>query len=316
MQPTNRETIELQRLEFEYFGTCVTCGYQFVSGDLSYHGYRSDGSPLYVCEKCSPVLTELVRRTYFTPRAYMVPENAAKLWRYMDFTKYVALLANRKLTFTRADQFTDTHEGAKGLRRNKIGWDTFYIEFFKTAVRNMPGQREDLSDDELAAHAQRLLADLEQGGLNQKRMNFISCWHESDHESEAMWRLYSSFLANAVAITTSYSSLYESLGRNPRIKIGRVEYIDLKSSYVGVNEAFWRKRKSFEHEREVRAIVVEHSHLDIALNIDCDVSILIERVYVSPIAAPWFVTLVNDVNFRFELNKIVSPSELGEEPFF
>ena len=34
------------------------------------------------------------------------------LWRYMDFTKYVALLESEKLFFARADTLGDPHEGS------------------------------------------------------------------------------------------------------------------------------------------------------------------------------------------------------------
>jgi hypothetical protein len=111
-----------------------------------------------------------------------------------------------------------------------------------------------------------------------------------------MWRLYSSFIDNAVAVRTSYQKLYVSLGRDPSIKIGRIKYIDLKKNYAGVNDAFWRKRKSFEHEREVRALLLDSRSQDTGKIVPCDLEVLIEEVFVSPKAPLWFIRLVNDVN--------------------
>jgi hypothetical protein len=144
--------------------------------------------------------------------------------------------------------------------------------------------------------AQKLLSDMEAGGEALKRRTYASCWHVGDHESEAMWRLYSSFIDNAVAVRTSYQKLYVSLGRDPSIKIGRIKYIDLEKNYAGVNDAFWRKRKSFEHEREVRALLLDSRSQDTGKIVPCDLEVLIEEVFVSPKAPLWFIRLVNDVN--------------------
>ncbi|NWD07662.1 hypothetical protein HX874_28255 [Pseudomonas gingeri] len=235
----------------------------------------------------------------------------------MDFTKYVSLLSSRGLYFTRTDCFEDIFEGAKGLKKRKDGWDSHYLEFFRSAIRNPPdGVECKLSDADVEEQAQKLLRDLEVGGENHKKRTFVSCWHESEHESEAMWRLYSTFLANAVAVRTSYQSLYLSLDRDPSIAIGRIKYIDLKNSYAGVNDAFWRKRKSFEHEREVRALLSDYGTQDLGKIVKCNLEVLIEEVLVSPKAPAWFVDLVNDVNEKFGLSVKVSLSELNEVPFF
>jgi len=115
LEPTERFTPELRRLVFEHHDRCTSCDHQFVEAEHSYSGYGLNNEPAYVCDKCSEKLIELAARRYFMPRPYEVPSPNAQLWRYMDFTKYVSLLSSRALYFTRADQFEDTYEGAKGL---------------------------------------------------------------------------------------------------------------------------------------------------------------------------------------------------------
>lgn len=39
------------------------------------------------------------------------PERNIKLWRYMDFTKFIALLENKKLVFPSSNLFEDPFEG-------------------------------------------------------------------------------------------------------------------------------------------------------------------------------------------------------------
>ena len=317
LKPSNRLTLELKRLASEHFDSCTNCGHKFVEAEHSCSGYLENEEPAYLCDDCSGTLTELAARTYFIPRPYEVPPCDAKLWRYMDFTKYVSLLSSRGLYFTRTDCFEDIFEGATGLKKNKAKWDSHYLKFFRSAIKNPPeGYKCKLSDTEVDEQAQKLLSDLEAGGESHRRRTFVSCWHESEHESEAMWRLYSNFLANAVAVRTSYQNLYVSLGRDPSIKIGRIKYIDLKKNYAGINDAFWRKRKSFEHEREIRALLSDFENQDIGKIVPCDLEVLIEEVFVSPKAPPWFAHLVNDVNEKYGVTVKVSPSELVEEPFF
>jgi hypothetical protein len=314
---THRLTEELRRLSFERHDNCVSCGYQFNEGDTSHLGYGVDDKPLYVCDKCSNQLEETAVRHYFQPYPHEIPDAESKLWRYMDFTKYVSMLSTVGLYFARADSFDDTFEGAKGLKKNKAVWDDHYLQFFRDAINNPPdGYECKYSVEEVEQQAQKLLAELEVGGQFSRKHTFISCWHENEHESEAMWRLYASYLDNAIAVKTTYDRLYRSLGRNPSIRIGRVMYIDLGKGYAGINDSFWRKRKSFAHEKEVRAIVVDRECNDMGKIIGCDLTNLIEEIFVSPSAPSWFVHLVNDVNKKYEIDICVSTSELIEEPFF
>lgn len=317
LTPSNRFTIELQRLVFEHFDSCTRCGHKFVEAEHSCSGYLANDQPAYLCDACSGELVELAARTYFMPRPYEVPPPDAQLWRYMDFTKYVSLLSSQALYFSRADQFEDSHEGAKGLRRRKEVWDEHYLHFFRQAIRNPPdGYRFRKTDEEVEAEAQRLLIDLESGGESSRSRTFINCWHESSYESAAMWRLYSSYLPNAVAIKTTYDVLYNSLGKNPSIRIGRVCYIDRNLQYAGVNDAYWRKGRSFEHEREVRAVLIDHVGSATGKLVGCDTNTLIRNISVSPESPTWFTSLVNDVNRKFGVDVEVSDSSFNEEPFF
>jgi len=253
---THRITDDLKLLAFENHDNCTVCNYSFKEGDTAHLGYDKNGKNLYVCDSCSSMLVETAVRYYFSPRPYKIPVNNTVLWRYMDFSKYMSLIIDSKLFFSRADCFDDAYEGAKGLIERKEIWDKHYLSFFKEAIKNPPeGYDCTKSETEINEDAKRLLLDLNNSGVSQRKRTFINCWHENPHESEAMWKLYSNYLENAIAIKTSMKSLYNALGKNPDINIGYVNYIDYSNKFVGINESFWFKRKSFEHEREVRAVI-------------------------------------------------------------
>ena len=71
-------------------------------------GYTKDSSPLCVGDCCATKLREVVLRVMNFPLPYEVPPKNARLWRYMDFTKFVSLLSKKALQNLR----TVTLEGA------------------------------------------------------------------------------------------------------------------------------------------------------------------------------------------------------------
>ena len=132
-----------------------------------------------------------------------------------------------------------------------------------------------------------------------------------------MWKLYSVNVTNAVAIETTYQRLYQALGEDPYIDIGKVKYIDYRNQFSNIgSSAFWYKRKSFEHEREVRALIRNHENTGRGISRPVDLDILIKNVYVSPYAPEWFAAVVRDVVKKYKLNKPVLYSAMTDNPFY
>ncbi len=159
---------------------------------------------------------------------------------------------------------------------------------------------------------------------------FVSCWHESDYESEAMWKLYSSE-KTGISVKTNWASLVDSLIEIDRelntdeIILGRVQYVSAESELADKgsrDNAYLIKRKSFEHEREVRGIIrrdvksrseekerTSTSRLGVYCAVDLDV--LVQEVVVDPYAEQWFVELVRSVASRYRLKAPVRKSDLS-----
>jgi hypothetical protein len=206
-------------------------------------------------------------------------EPQASLWRFMDFTKYVSMLHRRALFFTRADELPDPFEGlyARRVRR----W------------------RQSVGHSTERVSRGRVL---------------LSCWHQNDHESAAMWRIYLS-ADEGVAIRTSAARLREALSSaEVPLYLGKVRYID-EPGTVHRNEldAFFSKRKSFDYEREARVLW----HADAMSEgtgsyLDADLETLIEGVVVSPMAEPWFTELVKSVSEKYGFTLPVTTSSMRE----
>lgn len=296
---------------------CTICGHAFVDLETRHEGFDATGACLVTCGKCSANIATVARRYQYRELPYEVPSDNSTLWRYMDFAKYVSLLATKALYLARCDTFGDHFEGAKGLLTNKTHWDQHYKEFFRRAITDLPGGTTSRrTDAEINAEAARLLDDLSLSGELDRRRNYASCWHENEHESEAMWRLYSSYLENAVAIRTTMGRLRASLLRAEDIRIGRIKYLDFRNEYAGPNNSFWRKRMSFSHEREVRALYWDPVGERLGILAQCDLQILVDAVFVSPRSPAWLTPLVNDVNKKYGLDVLVSNSALSQDGFW
>src|SRR4051794_3172724 len=107
-------------------------------------------------------------------------DGTAKVWRYLDLERLIALLSSRELIFPRADSFRDEFEGSvtRGVS-----------EFWA---------RNPISAEMMARSREEF-----------RRMAYVSCWHMNNSESEAMWRLYCPTNAG-VALQTTYERLDRS----------------------------------------------------------------------------------------------------------
>jgi len=228
-------------------------------------------------------------------------ENAT-IWRYMDFTKFVSLLDRQSLFFARADTMPDPFEGS----------------YSKETVRLRPVRHRGIPKealDKMAVFSREI-----------RRFTLLNCWHISENESAAMWKLYLK-TDEGVAIRSTFRRLADSLRvcAEHTVYVGKVKYIDYETEWLPEGNSFYpflHKRRSFEHERELRAVIQEppfvemgrvpDSRIDLTqptpdagAYVSIDVDLLVERVFVSPTAPAWFHELVSSVVRKYGLDKEV-----------
>jgi len=253
---------------------------------------------------------------YMHRRSFTKPRNLhVKVWRYMDFTKFVSLLDSRCLHFTRTDKFDDPFEGS---------WPRTNVELRQKLPVDIPQEKQ-------AGYIQSTSTI---GPLSERyrRFVFLNCWHINEYESAAMWTLY---LKNdvGVAVQSTYSRLREAFTGRDAVYLGPVRYIDYNRDIIDMPygydtlRAYMHKRKSFEHEREIRAVVTKEERVDGeiewgsnvlggGLKQPVNVGILIESVHVAPTAPDWFLDLVKSIVAKYGYNFTVYQSELNEGPIF
>jgi hypothetical protein len=103
-------------------------------------------------------------------------------------------------------------------------------------IRNPPPGAANPLEDLVERESQRLLDEDDKSGRRDILTTYVSCWHENSVESEALWRLYCLPPSAGVAIRTDSTLLNESLGDNPEIKFGRVQYIDFSIGFAGTHD--------------------------------------------------------------------------------
>lgn len=234
------------------------------------------------------------------------------IWRYLDLAKLVALLKDRAIYLSRADRLEDPFEGSTTR----------------------------LVTEERAAHlieegSSPKFAEAWSKALRETRSyTYVNCWHLSPYESAAMWSLYAR-QGLGVAIRSTIPRLTQTLTDNlvktPEVvHVGVVHYIDYSTDWIPEGNVLWpyvHKRKSFEHEKELRVVTtilpriidgenpVQEPSADGFLA-PVDPNLLVEELYVAPGSGKWFRDVVQATTKNFGLDRQVHESSLDGTPVY
>ncbi|MGA2310076.1 MAG: hypothetical protein ABSG57_11090 [Candidatus Bathyarchaeia archaeon] len=235
-----------------------------------------------------------------------INENA-RIWRYLDFAKFVSILEKKALFFVRADKLGDPFEGS----------------YSKANIELRPRVYGQIPEKGL-----RKISEIHE---RFRRFTLINCWSVSDYESEALWKLYLKS-ENGIAVQSTFKRLAESFrGYSGDVHIGMVKYADYQTEWIPEGNSFYpflHKRRNFAHESELRAVIqripikqgseeidLEGNICDIGIYVPVDLDILIEKIIVSP-SETWFIDLVKAIVTKYTLDKEVLPSSLAETPVY
>ncbi len=253
----------------------------------------------------------------------------------MDFTKFVSALSNSALYFTRMDLLDDAFEGSfpkyihPRLPPKNLGYTEIYPNDYKSHFKELI---------QVTRKFDGLLSKISKAN---RKFAFINSWHVNESESAAMWRLYLKS-SEGIVFQSTFGRLSESFVHKEKVALGLIKYVDdyTKEDFKDFDDfnlyllqfPFMFKRKCFEYEKELRAIVLTEplsektknayytklvvrdmpKGLDVLVNLNT----LVERVYVSPTAEEWFEQLVRSVIDKYGFTIDVKPSSLADAPTF
>jgi len=263
---------------------------------------------------------------------FQAPDNPdIKIWRYMDFAKYVSFLDTNALFFPRSDRLDDPYEGTWsdatwGMMRDSL--EQIWTE------NDIDPAQHDVAD---------IVRQFREGTATFREWVYVNSWHMNEVESAAMWGLYAQ-RDQGIAVQSTYAKLAECLPaqtpsrvfESPRfpgkriivkaasIHLGTVVYVeDYKTNSMSTNNIlypFIHKRRSFAHERELRAVILESAQVEdpttgelspihagstnpaMGLRVDVSIDDLVEKVLVAPTAPSWFGELVENISAKYNLD--------------
>ena len=248
----------------------------------------------------------------------------ARIWRYTDLAKFLSLFDRSALFFPRLDKLEDPFEGSftkSILQFENLGFDDL-TDDLKLQVRNEETLR-------VAVGNNRRFREFSKA---QREITFVNSWYCNEHESAAMWSQYLR-TQEGIAIQSTYERLCQSLTgyADFQINVGMVNYIDYESDSIPYGNALYTtmyKRKSFEHEKELRAVIWTMQHGknqpgpenrfkdSPGLYVPVDIPTLVERVYLAPTAPSWLRDLIESLLRRFGHLIPVVQSSLADKAFY
>jgi Protein of unknown function (DUF2971) len=264
------------------------------------------------------------------------PDTDGKIWQYMELAEFVSMLNRKALFFVKASKLRDPYEGIIPQYSNMIRSKRENEEqkqYFQSVYESNNGLNRKMAQtmgEQFQMYRQLVL---------------INPWHYNEYESAAMWSLYSHENAG-IAIQSTTRRLSECFKDNneDNIWIGKVQYLDFSEDWMNewknLFQAFVTKRKSFEYEKEIRAVtclpddnVSRHLLVNTATEesnpfssrertvnpkeltdkgkyVSADLHMLVEKVYVAPYAEPWFEEVVESLLSKYDLDSVVIKSDL------
>lgn len=246
------------------------------------------------------------------------PEPNQKIWRYINFSKFFALVSGSNLYFSRRDRLGDPFEGEM-----PSFWKNSYIE---------------IAEQKDATFGKLIKENLDKFNQTGSDLQLVNCWHINDQESFALWEIYSRDVCS-VAIQSTFGGLKESFNSDQKINFGKIIYVDFDNSnakvFISNPELFTLpilyKRKEYAFEQELRALFYVNSEDDYlkwnkdpisqfafvdrdsvpeGYNIAVNLNSLIEVVYIHPKAPPYFGGLVRSVLKQYKYDFAIKNSRL------
>ncbi|HEY7334442.1 MAG TPA: DUF2971 domain-containing protein [Bryobacteraceae bacterium] len=250
------------------------------------------------------------------------------IWRYMNLTKFLAMLVSKTLWFAKTKYLEDKYEGFAQAKGGEMPGNDRSAKCITrttgegvTDVISVPQAMVELSRSSAAYFE------------NAREHLYVNSWC-AGAESMAMWEIYG---ANGCGIAVKSSvGQYKRAARfeirEEQYAFGKVEYqddprfnpalsFDFSTGSIPVGSGLWErllpvafhKRICFEYEREWRGALYQDFRPDCyGCNIDFDLGELISAVYVGPRAGRFFFDVVGSVMDKFELAKPLEISALLE----
>lgn len=258
-----------------------------------------------------------------------------EIWRYVSIEKYIDMLHTKTLYFSPLSFFekSDPFDGyipVVGLTAMASIINKQIAPFQKFIDAVTPELNKTGQSDKVKLVNDKIKESIIQGKYGFKKISSciaVNCWFLGDYESEAMWKIYSDN-GKGIALRSTIGNLAKALSEGDheeRIDIGRVKYFDFNDDTLSPKELVsdghlvpLLKRKSYQHENEIRAFLTPKLPIDKDMTnwiprpykITISIDDLIKDVIVSPYASNLYESAVYDIGEKYGIKERTKKSKL------
>jgi len=246
---------------------------------------------------------------YIEHSSVQTPTDDKRLWRYMDLCQFISFIESRTVSGRSVPARCTGHLYFCGLHELREHHDEWEGVLSETA-------RQEIDKEALAS-------DLRESYDQMNTTARIICWHKNEYESVAMWKLYTSG-KDGIAMQTTVGRLKQALSNDSNsTMLGCVNYIDYATSPMTSESPYdlmrplFQKRTSYAHESEVRAVIPiceDSRNPPRGIEVEIDLSVLIERLVLSPQYPKWAVKSLENVIDKAGLSVKLESSDLLKRP--
>ena len=263
-------------------------------------------------------------------KSFQPPDGNMKIWRYMDLPKLIAFLETGSLHFARADTLGDPYEGS---------WTKLNSLAQVQLIQRMLADAANIADAKVKYTPEDLRQQFARSTHWARETTYINCWHGGETESAAMWKLYGTS-TGSIVIQSTYQKLEDAIPDGTSIDdvstesvyMGMVQYKDYSSleDWIpggNVIYPFIHKRKEFEYEKEVRAIIwapevlnkerqEKGNYKPQGIKVPIDIETFVETIRVQPSAPIWVRRAIEHLLERYGWGMKVMSSQIDIEPMY
>lgn len=259
-----------------------------------------------------------------------------KLWRYFTYEKFVKMLQDNSIWFSRPQYFDDPHEFTmdESSQRELFQWklDSFAREYNRAVISNkesfliasMPliiglpigtdGKIEKKSIN-LSNLSDSLLSSIKKDIQVWQESFCISCWRYSPYDSISIWNQYAT-LEEGIAMVVDLDGIRKSFQQYVDARLAVIEYRNFSdtSNTAMIMNPLTYKDIRFESEAEARFYFRAKLGDKKGISIPFNISEVIKEIHLSPDASEDFK---NNIQNLLDKNNITIPltkSPLNEVP--
>ncbi|MEX2596404.1 MAG: hypothetical protein WEC59_05675 [Salibacteraceae bacterium] len=243
------------------------------------------------------------------------PHGNKKIWRYMDFTKFMDLVTSQHLFFCNLSKLTDLYEG-------RIPTLAIARERKRLSNKDHVSQKE---IDSFILQEERRVDEF-------RDYTLVNCWNQDTQESYALWKIYLDGSRNGVAIRCTVSHLKSSIIDDDEFIVREVYYSHDLLGSINQNNVIFRKGPYYAYENEVRIALKNQfdatsfeeerdsgrkffARYTNGMRVKVDTYQLIQEIYISPFCAAWFPSTLTETLKRVspDLARRIKRSQIQDQ---